>query len=149
MSYIAFDHYWRVADVAGSKAWSSAAKSYVSASNVTFKAWQAAGNEATYISSEAELREVLRAAGFPTLAPGYVPLEVAMWQAREVLRLSGKFGAVDAAVTAAGGALLAAWEYGNVINRNSDATKAIASLLNLTPAEVDALFIAADNIKIA
>ena len=50
---------------------------------------------------------------------------------------------VDSACAAAGGDLAIYWEYAAEIERSSPRTLELAAALGLTPAQVDALFIAA------
>lgn len=62
------NHYWIVARDE-TQVWSSAAAGYVDVSDKTYAAWLALGNQPTRIVSEAELDEVLIAAGIGDRAP--------------------------------------------------------------------------------
>lgn len=122
------------------RAWSSAAVAYVSKFDAA---------DALTISSEEALREVLTYAGCPERAPGYVPQEVAMWQARAAMRDAGVFDKVAAAVAASGNsAVQAAWEYATAFNRSSPSVQAMWAALGESPESLDTLFIAAAKIKV-
>lgn len=85
----------------------------------------------------AEVAAMCEALG-PESAP--VPASITNFQARQVLKAAGLFDAVDAAVRAAGGVMLDAWEYGGGFDRDSPSLNALAQGLGLTPAQVDDLF---------
>lgn len=76
---------------------------------------------------------------------GVVPTEVTNYQARAALIDAGKFAAVDAAVRGQGvdPKVLAAWDYGNTFLRSSPFVAAMASILGMASADVDALFVKA------
>jgi hypothetical protein len=76
--------------------------------------------------------------------PPSPPPEVALWQARAALAAHGLIDAANAAVAASGNpALKAAWEYGNIIRRESPAIATLGAALSLDAAAIDALFIEA------
>lgn len=133
----AADWHWQVGADA-TRHWSSAARAYVAATD----------RPHTRIASEAELRDVLDAAGCGDRAPGYVPRVVSLWQAREALRLAGLFETANTAIFAAGGAALAAWEYGSEVRRDAPLIQQVAALLQLPEAAVDALFVSAAALEI-
>lgn len=72
-----------------------------------------------------------------------VPQSVTPLQARQALLASNLLDAVNAAVAGADAATKLAWEYATAVERNSPFTKTLATALNLTDAQVDALFIKA------
>lgn len=74
--------------------------------------------------------------------PDASDISVTQWQAREALRLEGKLAAVEAAVAALGPTHEAsvAWNHRARIRRNSPLIAALAPTLNLSAAEIDALF---------
>lgn len=81
-----------------------------------------------------------------------VPATVEMWRVRAVLSTQGKTAAVEAAIAAmpqpAQTVVSTAWNYGNIIERNSPTIAGLASVLKMTAAQVDALFIAASAIAV-
>lgn len=81
----------------------------------------------------------------PTPAP-VIPQTVTQKQARLALFGAGLLDQVNAAVTAAGGAVLITWEYSDVINRNDALIIAIGASLGLTSAQIDALFVTASTL---
>lgn len=84
----------------------------------------------------------------PPPAP-QVPEQVALWQARAALTTAGLFSQADAAIRASGNAgVIALWDYGNMISRSSPTLAALGTALNLTSAQIDALFIQAAAISL-
>ena len=82
-------------------------------------------------------------------APRPVPQQVALWQARAVLTSAGVFSQADAAIRASGNAgVIALWDYGNMISRSSPTLAALGTAMNLTSAQIDALFIQAAAISL-
>jgi hypothetical protein len=78
-----------------------------------------------------------------------VPASVHMWQAKAALQAAGKLDAATAAVTGSGNqAIMLAWEYAPEISRNSASVAAIGVAIGLAPADIDALFLAADAIVV-
>ena len=81
-----------------------------------------------------------------------VPQTVEMWRVRAVLTSQGKAADVDAAIAAmpqpAQTIVSTAWNYGNVIERNSPTIASLAAVLKMSAAQVDALFIAANAIAV-
>lgn len=75
-----------------------------------------------------------------------VPSTVTNFQARAALMGAGLFDAVDAAVKAAGGVALQAWEYANEFEREGVLVAGITVQLGITSAQLDALFVAASEI---
>lgn len=81
--------------------------------------------------------------------PAPVPQSVSMWAVRTVLQNNNLFDQAQALITAStDNALKNVWEYGNFANRNSNAIKSLAMALNLTDAQVDQMFIEANNIEV-
>lgn len=120
-----------------SKAWSSAAAAYVT----TYPA-----DRVTYIDTENNLRDVLWNA-YPNGWP--VPKTVATWQARAALALAGKITAANAAVAGCGDvAIQNAWEYATTFDRTSASVNSIGAAIGMSPADIDALFIAASALKV-
>jgi len=96
---------------------------------------------------------VKRVNGVPTYIPVFsdiVPTQVALWQARAVLKEKGLFDTVDAFVEAnkaSNPVLDQVWNYGNNVTRNGlFVTSLTPTLLHLSDADLDALFIAANNL---
>lgn len=93
--------------------------------------------------SEAEA-DAIRASQI--LAPA-VPQSVTMRQARLALLGSGKLAAVNSAVAgmpgAAGEAARIEWEYSGMVERDKALVQALAPVLGLNDAQLDALFVAA------
>jgi hypothetical protein len=75
-----------------------------------------------------------------------VPVSVTLAQARAAIRRMGLFDTVQAAVTAAGGEALDAWEYSNQVSRNSTLVTTLAATMKLTDPQLDELFRLADTI---
>lgn len=72
--------------------------------------------------------------------------KVSRFQARAALFAAGKLDAVDAAVAAAGGLAAIAWADASEFRRTSPTIAALAAGAGLTDADLDALFIAAEQI---
>lgn len=82
------------------------------------------------------------------LPPVAVPDVVSRFQAKAALALAGKLTAAEAAVTASGDVVLQlAWAEANDFRRNSPGINALAPLIGLDAAGLDALFIAAAQIE--
>ena len=80
-------------------------------------------------------------------ADSIVPDEISMRQARLALLEAGLLGAVKNAIdTSANEALAIEWEFASVVKRDSITVKSLISILNLTDAQVDDLFIAAETL---
>ena len=79
--------------------------------------------------------------------PPAVPAAVTNFQARAVLMQMGLFDAVNAALQAQGGMSWQAWEQANEFTRNGALLNQMAEQFGLTPAALDALFIAAAQIE--
>lgn len=77
-----------------------------------------------------------------------VPISVALWQAKAALFAVGKLDAASTMVSAIGGNVALAWEYGNTIDRNSPTMQSLATHLGLSVDDLDNLFIAASKISI-
>jgi hypothetical protein len=111
------------------------------------------GSPVATVSSLAEIA-ALRAGGFipesaTVVEAETVPQSVKLWQARAMLRTAGKLDAATAAIAASGNAALQdAWEYAPDISRASPAVAALGAALNLSPEQIDALFIAASKLTV-
>jgi hypothetical protein len=72
---------------------------------------------------------------------------VTMRQARLALMAADKLGAVNAAIAnmpgPAGDAARIEWEFSSTVERNTQLVAALAPILDMTEAQLDALFIAA------
>lgn len=87
------------------------------------------------------------AADEPPPPPPPVPQAITMRQARLVLLGAGKLTAVDVAIAAivdepTRKAAQIEWEFSNELQRNNNFVRMLAPGLNLTEAQVDALFVA-------
>lgn len=82
----------------------------------------------------------------PPATPVVVPQVVTPRQARIALLNAGLLDAVDAAVTASPRSVQIDWEYAIEIRRDNPVIAAMAAQLNLSPAEIDGLFIAAGSV---
>lgn len=76
-----------------------------------------------------------------------VPASVTAMQARIALHDAGLLAAAHAAAEAAGGAVQIAWEYATEFPRNSPTLAALAAVIGLDDAAIDALFISAAQIS--
>lgn len=65
---------------------------------------------------------------------------VTMRQARLALMEAGLLGQIDAAVASIGGAAAVEWEYSTNVERNWPLVASLAASLNLSDAQLDALF---------
>lgn len=85
----------------------------------------------------------------PPPAP-LVPAEVTMRQARLALLGAGKLAQVDAAIDSLPepqrSAARIEWEYSNAVLRASPFVASLAPALQMTPAQIDALFVAASKL---
>lgn len=80
--------------------------------------------------------------------PVAVPDIVSRFQAKAALALAGKLQAAEAAVAGSGNVVLQlAWAEANDFRRNSPGINALAPLIGLDAAGLDALFIAAAQIE--
>lgn len=77
-----------------------------------------------------------------------VPSSVPLWAVRVVLAERNLLDQANAAIAASDNtAIKVIWEYGNFVDRDSPALAALAEALSITN-ELDALFIAAGNLKV-
>lgn len=79
--------------------------------------------------------------------PDLVPESVTDLQARVALAAAGLLPAVEAAVAAAGGATAIYWDRSLTIRRDSHFIATMGAGLGLSPAQIDALFVAAAAIN--
>jgi len=81
--------------------------------------------------------------------PPAIPQQVPMWAVRTVLQNDGLFVLAQALIEAStDNALKNVWEYGNFADRNSRAISVLAIELGLTEAQVDQMFIDANNLSV-
>jgi hypothetical protein len=81
--------------------------------------------------------------------PTPIPQQVPIWAVRTVLQNDNLFDQVQTAINAStDNALKNVWEYGNYANRDSTAINTIAYTLGLTEAQVDQMFIDANNLSV-
>jgi hypothetical protein len=81
--------------------------------------------------------------------PPAIPQQVPMWAVRTVLQNDGLFDQAQALIEAStDNALKNVWEYGNFAERNSRAISVLAIELGLTEAQVDQMFIDANNLTV-
>lgn len=99
-------------------------------SNAEYLAWLAEGNTPN-----------------PYVPPSPVPQQVPMWAVRSVLKTNNLFDQAQTAINASTNEnLKLVWEYGNFADRNSPSIAELATALGLTDAQVDQMFIDANNI---
>jgi len=85
----------------------------------------------------------------PAPPPPPVPFQVPMWAVRTVLQNDGLFDQAQALINETSDvALKNVWEYGNFADRNSRAINVLAIELGLTDAQVDQMFIDANNLSV-
>lgn len=137
--YTPSNWYWEV----GNQVYSSATPGYVSAALPAFVAWKEAGNRPTIIATEAGLFEVLTAQYPAGLIAAQVPSAVRNAQLRLALLDAGKLPAATALVAQAEEGTKILWEYEPEIHRDHPLIVSFGALLSLSPAQLDALFIAA------
>jgi hypothetical protein len=79
-------------------------------------------------------------------APPAVPQSVTPLQARKALIAAGILGTVETWIQDQSEDVRVAWEYASIVERDDPVIAAAATALDMTDAEVDALFIAAAQI---
>jgi hypothetical protein len=78
-----------------------------------------------------------------------IPQSAPMWAVRTVLQNDGLFDQAQALINeTSDNALKNVWEYGNFADRNSRAISVLAIELGLTEAQVDQMFIDANNLSV-
>lgn len=78
-----------------------------------------------------------------------VPEVITLWQARAALADNNLLVAANSAIYSSNNkSLITIWEYGNEIHRSSNTLNTIATTLNLTPQNVDDLFIYASSLTL-
>lgn len=128
--------YWIVAGNE-SQVYSSAAAAYVAATDPAYVEWIDDGGMVTRIATEAELRDVF-AQQFPAGWPGCAP--VSPRQIRMALSRQGLRSGVETAVAAGDQDLKDWWDYSTVFDRGHPEVAAMASALQVTDSQVDALW---------
>lgn len=81
-------------------------------------------------------------------AASVVPASVKMWQAKAALAAAGKLEAASAVIAQVGGPIAMAWAFAPDVSRDSPGMSAIGDAIGLGPSDIDALFIAAAQIKV-
>lgn len=137
--YTPSNWYWQIADTI----YSSAVAGYVSPTASEFIAWKDAGNLPTKIANEAELFEVLTKAYPAGLPTPPVPDSVRNAQLRLALLDAGKLTAAVALAAQADEATKILWEFEPEIHRDHPLIATFGAMLGFSPAQLDALFIAA------
>lgn len=100
-------------------------------------------------AADAAIGDLWDGSGFswPAAAPVPVPASVTMRQAKLALRRAGVLATVDAIIAALPGEdgddARIEWQYGKDVNRDSPLVMGLMPALGMTPAQIDALFIAA------
>lgn len=79
------------------------------------------------------------------MAKPVIPQSVSMLAARRALRAAGLLDKVDAAIAAQPGDVQDAWSFSQTIDRQSATVKMLAAIINLSDAQIDALFVSAGN----
>ena len=79
--------------------------------------------------------------------PAAVPQSVTPAQAKIALSRAGKLAAVEAVVSAAGGETKIWWDEALSFDRANPAIAAMGAAVGMTPADIDALFVAAAKIN--
>ena len=81
-----------------------------------------------------------------------VPQEVQLWRARTVLKLLGMEQVIEVALNSLDEPLktgaLYIWQFGTTVERNSQTVLLLQTVLGLTDAQVDDIFIQAENIAL-
>lgn len=137
--YTPSNWYWNV----GSQLYGSAVAGYVQATDAAYLQWLSAGNKPSTLANEAELFEVLSKAYPAGISVPQVPNVVRNAQLRLALLDAGKLTAAAALVAQAGEATKILWEYEPEIHRDHPLIATFGALLGFSPAQLDALFIAA------
>lgn len=97
-------------------------------------------------SSAAELQALGISVASDYEAPRDVPQSVTAFQVRAALRRAGLRDQAEAAIAAAGGEQADAWEYEPTLQRASQFIAWLTQALDMSPSEMDALFIEAGDI---
>lgn len=108
------------------------------------------GGDVRIIESETEptQEEMESAFGAPIVS---VPTEIASWRAKAILSIQGLTAQVEAIIDSMQDpdktVALSAWNYGAPFVRNGPTVLAIASALNLSPSQIDEMFILAASLE--
>lgn len=79
----------------------------------------------------------------PNPPPTTIPTQVTPLQARKALLAAGLLAQVQAEISACTSDVQLSWEYASIFERGSPLIATVAGSLNLTSAQIDALFISA------
>jgi hypothetical protein len=105
----------------------------------------------TYVQSDvAHIGDTYDPATGVFTTPPYVPPvpdSVSMMQAQLALEAAGKLDAVTAAVAAADAKTKIYWATATALHRDHPVVLALGAAVGLTPAQIDALFIAAEGLS--
>ena len=106
-------------------------------------------NENVYLNDNEELVDFIPEQPIEVVI---VPQEVQLWRARVVLKLLGMEQVIEIALNSLEeptktGALYI-WQFGTTVERNSQTVLLLQTVLGLTDAQVDDIFIQAENIAL-
>ncbi|WP_264520407.1 hypothetical protein [Flavobacterium sp. N1994] len=90
--------------------------------------------------------------GVPVSEVAPVPLEVALWRIRTILKLNDKQTIIEDALNSLEDpiktAALNIWQFGTTIERQSQTVVLLQGILQMTDEQVDEIFIEANNIQL-
>ena len=106
-------------------------------------------NENVYLNANEELVDFIQDEYIEVIV---VPQEVQLWRARTVLKLLGMEQTIEVALNSLDEPLktgaLYIWQFGTTVERNSQTVLLLQTVLGLTDAQVDDIFIQAENIAL-
>ena len=106
-------------------------------------------NENIYLNANEELVDFIPEQPIEVVI---VPQEVQLWRARTVLKLLGMEQVIEVALNSLDEPLktgaLYIWQFGTTVERNSQTVLLLQTVLGLTDAQVDDIFIQAENIAL-
>ncbi|WP_264521217.1 hypothetical protein [Flavobacterium sp. N1994] len=104
-------------------------------------------NNPYYSTSKKEFYE-----GIPVIEVVPVPVEVALWRIRTILKLNDKESIIEDTLNSFEDpiktAALNIWQFGTTIERQSQTVFLLQSILEMTNEQVDEIFIQANNIQL-